>query len=125
MAEGATVAFVNIFGGVLGNLLNLFVAISCAGTMNGLMLGCCRGVYSLAARGEGPAPELFGEVGRKSNMPGNSAIFGLLLYEDMDAHNTRSAGQVLQQTRSYHCMAVCTGELIIPHCEQFAAGQKR
>ena len=46
MAEGATVAFVNIFGGVLGNLLNLFVAISCAGTMNGLMLGCCRGVYS-------------------------------------------------------------------------------
>jgi APA family basic amino acid/polyamine antiporter len=44
MAEGATVAFVNIFGGVLGNLLNLFVAISCAGTMNGLMLGCCRGV---------------------------------------------------------------------------------
>jgi len=79
MAEGATVAFVNIFGGVLGNLLNLFVAISCAGTMNGLMLGCCRGVYSLAARGEGPAPELFGEVGRKSNMPGNSAIFGLLL----------------------------------------------
>ena len=79
MAEGATVAFVNIFGGVLGNLLNLFVAISCAGTMNGLMLGCCRGIYSLAARGEGPVPELFGEVGIKSNMPGNSAIFGLLL----------------------------------------------
>ncbi|MBR4393147.1 MAG: APC family permease [Oscillospiraceae bacterium] len=79
MAEGATMAFVNIFGGVLGNVLNLFVAISCAGTMNGLMLGCCRGVYSLAARGEGPDPELFGQVDRKSNMPGNSAIFGLLL----------------------------------------------
>ena len=79
MAEGATVAFVNIFGGVLGNVLNLFVAISCAGTMNGLMLGCCRGIYSLAARGEGPAPELFSEVGRKSNMPANSAIFGLML----------------------------------------------
>ena len=30
----------------------------------------------------------------------STRIFGLLLYEDMDAHNTRSAGQVLQQTRS-------------------------
>ena len=79
MEEGATVAFVNIFGGVLGNVLNLFVAISCAGTMNGLMLGCCRGAYSLAARGEGPSRELFSQVDRKSNMPGNSAILGLLL----------------------------------------------
>ena len=79
MADGATVAFVNIFGGLLGNVLNLFVAISCAGTMNGLMLGCCRGAYSLAARGEGPAPELFGQVDKKSNMPNNSAILGLLL----------------------------------------------
>ncbi len=79
MAEGATVAFVNIFGGFLGNILNLFIAISCAGTMNGLMLGCCRGIYSLAARGEGPNPGLFSEVDGKSNMPTNSAILGLLL----------------------------------------------
>ena len=79
MKEGATTAFVNIFGGLLGNILNLFVAISCAGTMNGLMLGCCRGIYSLAARGEGPDPKLFGQIDRKSNMPSNSAIFGLLL----------------------------------------------
>ena len=41
---------------VLGNILNLFIAISCMGTMNGLMLGCCRGPYSLAARGRGPTP---------------------------------------------------------------------
>ncbi|MBO4881403.1 MAG: APC family permease [Firmicutes bacterium] len=79
MAEGATKAFVNIFGGVLGNILNLFVAISCAGTMNGLMLGCCRGIYSLAARGEGPKPKLFAQVDKASNLPNNSAVFGLLL----------------------------------------------
>ena len=79
MAEGATRAFVNIFGGVLGNVLNLFVAISCAGTMNGLMLGCCRGAYSLAARGEGPKPELFKQVDKESNLPHNSAILGLLM----------------------------------------------
>ena len=42
--QGATVAFTNIFGGVLGNILNLFIAISCIGTMNGLMLGCTRGM---------------------------------------------------------------------------------
>ena len=79
MAEGATRAFVNIFGGVLGNVLNLFVAISCAGTMNGLMLGCCRGMYSLAVRGEGPRPRLFHQVDKYSNMPTNSAVLGLLL----------------------------------------------
>ena len=79
MSDGATTAFVNIFGSFLGNILNLFIAISCAGTMNGLMLGCCRGAYSLAARGEGPSPKLFGHVDPSSNMPGNSAILGLLL----------------------------------------------
>ena len=43
------------------------IHISCMGTMNGLMLGCCRGPYSLAARGEGPHPELFGQVDKVSN----------------------------------------------------------
>ena len=77
MNDGATTAFTNIFGGVLGNILNLFIAISCIGTMNGLMLGCCRGPYSLAARGEGPHPELFSQVDKVSNLPNNSAILGL------------------------------------------------
>ncbi len=76
---GATVAFTNIFGGVLGNILNLFIAISCLGTCNGLMLGCSRCMYSLADRGEGPAPEIYGQVDSKTNMPGNSAVFALLV----------------------------------------------
>ena len=77
--KGATVAFTNIFGNVFGNILNLFIAISCLGTTNGLMLGCSRCMYSLANRGEGPAPEMFGEVDRKTNSPGNSAVFALLI----------------------------------------------
>lgn len=77
--KGATVAFINIFGNVFGNILNLFIAISCMGTMNGLMLGCCRGMYSVAVRGHGPAPETFAQVDKKTNMPNNSAIFGLLM----------------------------------------------
>lgn len=77
--SGATVAFTNVFGNVLGNILNLFIAISCMGTMNGLMLGCVRGMYSLAARKQGPSPKMFGQVDSYTNMTGNSAIIGLLL----------------------------------------------
>ena len=77
--EGATVAFLNIFGNVFGNILNLFVAISCMGTMNGLMLGCVRGLYSLAARKEGPRPEIFSQVDSKTNMAHNSSVVGLLM----------------------------------------------
>ena len=79
ISQGATVAFTNIFGSFLGNVLNLFIAISCLGTTNGLMLGCTRCMYSLADRGEGPAPEVFGEVDKKTNMPTNSAIFALMV----------------------------------------------
>lgn len=79
MADGATTAFTNIFGSVLGNILNLFIAISCIGTMNGLMLGCTRGLYSLAVRGEGPNPKVFSQVDPETNMPNNAAIFALLV----------------------------------------------
>ena len=77
--KGATIAFTKIFGNVLGNVLNLFIAISCLGTANGLMMGCSRCMYSIAARGEGPNPEMYGQVDKKTNMPGNSAVFALLV----------------------------------------------
>ena len=77
--SGATVAVINVFGNVLGNILNLFIAISCIGTMNGLMLGCVRGLYSIAVRGRGPAPHVFSQIDKETNMPHNSAIVGLLL----------------------------------------------
>ena len=77
--KGATIAFTNIFGNVLGNILNLFVAISCLGTANGLMMGCSRCMYSIASRGEGPHPEMFEQVDKKTNMPGNSAVFALVV----------------------------------------------
>ena len=79
MDTGANVAFNNVFGPVLGNILNLFVAISCMGTLNGLMLGCCRCMYSLGERGRGPKPEMFAQVDKTTNMPNNSAVFALLV----------------------------------------------
>ncbi len=75
--QGATVAFTNIFGGFLGNILNLFIAISCLGTTNGLMLGCSRCMYAMAARNEGPAPKVYQQVDTQTNMPTNSAVFAL------------------------------------------------
>jgi len=76
---GASVAFVTVFGNVFGNILNLFIAISCIGTMNGLMLGCCRGLYSVAVRGQGPSPKVFSVVDKTTNMPTNASIFGLFV----------------------------------------------
>lgn len=79
LEHGSAQAFINVFGGVMGKVLILFVVISCLGTSNGLLLGCSRGMYSLAVRNEGPAPELFREVDRHSGMPHNSALFGALM----------------------------------------------
>ncbi len=77
--EGAKLAFETVFSNLGGTLVFVFVIISCLGTLNGLMLGCTRGVYSIAARGEGPAVAMFRQIDPVSNMPTNSAIFGLLL----------------------------------------------
>ena len=77
--KGATSAFVNVFGNVFGNILNLFVAISCMGTLNGLMLGCCRGMYSMSVRGEGPRPEIFSQVDPNTNSVTNSSVLGVLV----------------------------------------------
>lgn len=77
--EGATIAFTNVFGNVLGNILNLFIAVSCIGTMNGLMLGACRGMYSIASRNRGPAYKTFKQIDAVTNMPNNSAVMALIL----------------------------------------------
>lgn len=77
--HGATIAFTNIFGNFFGTILNAFVAVSCIGTLNGLMLGCTRGLYALAARNMGPKPKIFSTVDPVTNMPANSAIFGLFV----------------------------------------------
>lgn len=79
MESGATIAFKNIFGNIGGTILNIFIAISCLGTLNGLMLGTTRNMYSLAQRNKGPKPEVFKQVDNSTNMPTNSSIIGLLI----------------------------------------------
>ena len=76
---GAKLAFQNIFGQVAGTLIFVFIIVSCLGTLNGLMLGCTRSIYSLAVRGSGPKPDMFKQVDASTNMPSSSSIVGLLL----------------------------------------------
>ena len=77
--QGAVIAYTNIFGGLLGNILNLFVAISCMGTLNGLILGTSRGLYSLAVRGKGLSPKTYSQVDSVTNMPYNSSVLALFV----------------------------------------------
>ncbi len=79
MKDGATTAFTTVFGNVFGNILNLFVAVSCLGTLNGLLIGCIRGMYSISIRGYGPKVNLMKQVDPASGMPSNSCIVGLVI----------------------------------------------
>lgn len=79
MVDGATTAFTNVFGTVGGTILNICIVISCLGTLNGLMVGATRGMYAIAARNEGPRPEMFGQIDKATNMTTNSAIWGVFV----------------------------------------------
>ena len=79
MESGTTSAFTTVFGNVLGNILNLFVAVSCLGTLNGLLIGCIRGMYSLSVRNMGPKVDLMKQIDPASGMPSNSCIVGLVI----------------------------------------------
>ena len=76
---GAKLAFSTVFSNIGGTVLFVFVVISCLGTLNGLMMGCTRGFYALAARDMGPQPKTFKVIDSSTNMPANSSILGVLL----------------------------------------------
>ena len=84
MAAGSDlpkVAFPALFGGnaVFGTIVYVFIIISCLGTMNGIMIGTSRGLYAIAVRNQGPAPEKIVKIHEKSNMPLVSAIIGFTI----------------------------------------------
>ena len=73
------IAFSNIFGGWAGTVVNVFVAISCLGTMNGLIMGSCRGMYSVSTRGMGLKPEFYGDIDPQNTFSIKSCLFGLMM----------------------------------------------
>lgn len=77
-SNGTSEAF-KLFGTVGAAIVNFLIVVSCLGTLNGLMLGCTRGFYAMAVRGEGIAPDVLGEVDERTNIPTNSAAIALFI----------------------------------------------
>lgn len=74
------IAFSRLLGSeVFGTIAYVFIIVSCLGTTNGVTIGNCRGLYSIAARGQGPAPKKLAKVHDKWNMPVRAALvtFGI------------------------------------------------
>lgn len=76
---GTQYAFLQIFGNYFGTILNVFVVISCFGTLNGLMVACTRSYYTMAEKNIGFKPQVFKQIDKCTNMPTNSSILGALL----------------------------------------------
>lgn len=70
------VAFQKMFGTIGGSIFTFFIMISCLGTVNGVTMGCCRGMYTMSCRGQGIAPEKFSKIGKNKNISFLSSIYG-------------------------------------------------
>ncbi len=68
-----------VVGPLAGTILSVFVIVSCLGTLNGLVMACCRGMYSIASRGLGPRAHTFSTVNNSTNSTVPSALLGLVL----------------------------------------------
>lgn len=66
---------------LLGNsgefIFTMLVLISCLGTLNGLTMGCSRGMYSVAYRGQGIKPDKVAKLHPKYNTSIISSLIGL------------------------------------------------
>jgi len=75
--DGAPVQVMSlVFGNAAGTLLTVFVVISCLGTLNGLIMGSARGMFSIASRDLGPMASSFKKVNSATNSTTNSALLG-------------------------------------------------
>lgn len=72
-------AFSALFGNVIGTVVYVFVTVACLGTMNGLIMSSCRGLYALSARNMGPRPEFFGDIDAQNNFSIKSGVIGMML----------------------------------------------
>lgn len=70
------VAFQKMFGTIGGSIFTFFIMISCLGTVNGVTMGCCRGMYTMSCRGQGIAPGKFSKIGKNKNISFLSCIYG-------------------------------------------------
>ncbi len=75
-ANAPIAVFDRIMGTVGGTIFTLFIMISCLGTVNGLVISCSRGMYTMSCRGQGIMPKQFSKLGRNQNVSLLSCIYG-------------------------------------------------
>jgi len=78
-AGGIRKAFAAVFSEAASKALTGFVAVSCLGALNGMMMGCGRAMYELAEGGRGPYPELFSHINPVSRTSPASFASGLVI----------------------------------------------
>ena len=76
--DGIKMAFSAVFGEFASGFLTLFVAISCLGALNGIMIGCGRAMHVIAIGGRGPAHKIFSQLAPYCDMPIASFVSGLV-----------------------------------------------
>ena len=76
-ANAPIAVFEKIMGTIGGAIFTVFIMISCLGTVNGVAMSCCRGMYTMSCRGQGPAPEKFSKLGRNQSVSLLSCLYGL------------------------------------------------
>ena len=75
-ANAPIIVFEKIFGSFGGIIFTLFITISCIGTVNGLIISSCRGMYSLSCRGQGICPEKFSKLSVNGSTSFWSCVYG-------------------------------------------------
>ena len=76
-ANAPIAVFESIMGKVGGAFFTFFIMISCLGTVNGVTIGCCRGMYTMSCRGQGIMPEKFSKIGTNESVSLLSCLYGL------------------------------------------------
>ena len=71
------VVFEKIMGKIGGAFFTFFIMVSCLGTVNGVSISCCRGMYTMSCRGQGICPEKFAKLGKNESVSLLSCLYGL------------------------------------------------
>jgi len=77
-ANAPIAVFEKLMGKFGGILFSLFIMISCLGTVNGVSISCCRGMYTMSCRGQGIMPEKFSKLGKNQSVSLLSCLYGYL-----------------------------------------------
>lgn len=75
-ANAPIAVFESIMGKIGSGFFTFFIMVSCLGTVNGLVISCCRGMYTMSCRGQGICPEKFSKLRKHENVSLLSTLYG-------------------------------------------------